>query len=70
MEPITTIKQLRKAIKQAKRVFVLPVFGDLTDTYVRIAKTEARYMLSRVNAEDFDDEQFVATFEGEDLYIN
>ena len=73
---ITTIRELKLAVKAAKRVFVKPVFFG-AETPIQITKIEANYFLGsyqdNMNAADLHDNARIgdslANVDGDDPYI-
>ena len=45
MKDPTTVRELRQAIKKAKNIYVLPVFGGLDTKRVKISKADALYLV-------------------------
>ena len=47
---ITTVTELRKAVKKAKLIFIRVQFG-LSERWVSISKREAEYLVNGINAD-------------------
>lgn len=50
MKKITTVKDLRAAIKKCKSVYVQPRFGHKITRWVRITKQDAHFLLKGINS--------------------
>ena len=74
MKDPTTIGEYKQAVKKAKNIYVLPVFGGLDTKRVKISKADALYLVKGeklgLTAEKFG--MYTDSFgfwDGNDLYI-
>ena len=78
MMPLYTIGQVRRAVRYAKTVYMVPLFFG-SETYLKISKLEVLYLLKKYNSKDIvsdltgnpDDEDVeFGSWDGKDLYLN